>query len=84
MFYRLPDIQDHSFRAGEGQFVHAGLAQPGTSAGETCHVADQACWHARIGVVETDYESLGVDTPEDLETVSAMIAAANLEKASTN
>jgi 3-deoxy-manno-octulosonate cytidylyltransferase (CMP-KDO synthetase) len=38
----------------------------------------------RIGVVETDYESLGVDTPEDLETVSAMIAAANLEKASTN
>jgi 3-deoxy-manno-octulosonate cytidylyltransferase (CMP-KDO synthetase) len=27
----------------------------------------------RIGVVETDYESIGVDTPEDLETVSRMI-----------
>jgi 3-deoxy-manno-octulosonate cytidylyltransferase (CMP-KDO synthetase) len=28
----------------------------------------------RIGVVETGYESLGVDTPEDLEEVSRMIA----------
>jgi 3-deoxy-manno-octulosonate cytidylyltransferase (CMP-KDO synthetase) len=30
----------------------------------------------RIGVVETSYESLGVDTPEDLEEVSRMLAAA--------
>ena len=37
----------------------------------------------RIGVVETGYESLGVDTPEDLEEVSRMIVA-NLEKAVTN
>ena len=37
----------------------------------------------RIGVVETSYESLGVDTPEDLEEVSRMIAA-NLEKAAAN
>jgi len=29
----------------------------------------------RIGVVETDYESLGVDTPEDLEEVARMMAA---------
>ena len=37
----------------------------------------------RIGVVETGYESLGVDTPEDLEEVSRMIVA-NLQKAATN
>jgi len=29
----------------------------------------------RIGVVETSYESLGVDTPEDLEEVSRMMVA---------
>ena len=34
----------------------------------------------RIGVVETTYESLGVDTPEDLEEVSRMYGA-NLQKA---
>jgi 3-deoxy-manno-octulosonate cytidylyltransferase (CMP-KDO synthetase) len=37
----------------------------------------------RIGVVETSYESLGVDTPEDLEEVSRMIAV-QLEKAATS
>ena len=38
----------------------------------------------RIGVVETNYESLGVDTPEDLEEVSRMMnTAANFEKAAT-
>ena len=34
----------------------------------------------RIGVVETNYESLGVDTPEDLEEVSRMYDV-NLTKA---
>ena len=29
----------------------------------------------RIRVVETEYESLGVDTPEDLERVSALFEA---------
>ena len=29
----------------------------------------------RIRVVETEYESLGVDTPEDLETVSRLFDA---------
>jgi 3-deoxy-manno-octulosonate cytidylyltransferase (CMP-KDO synthetase) len=29
----------------------------------------------RIGVVETNYESLGVDTPEDLEEVSRMMVS---------
>jgi 3-deoxy-manno-octulosonate cytidylyltransferase (CMP-KDO synthetase) len=30
----------------------------------------------RIRVVETEYESVGVDTPEDLERVSAWFEAA--------
>jgi 3-deoxy-manno-octulosonate cytidylyltransferase (CMP-KDO synthetase) len=33
----------------------------------------------RIRVVETEYESLGVDTPEDLERVSRLVEAASLE-----
>ena len=33
----------------------------------------------RIGVVETSYESLGVDTPEDLDEVSRLFAARALE-----
>jgi len=33
----------------------------------------------RIRVVETDYESIGVDTPEDLERVSRLIETASLE-----
>jgi len=32
----------------------------------------------RIRVVETEYESLGVDTPEDLERVSKLFDASNL------
>ena len=32
----------------------------------------------RIRVVETEYESLGVDTPEDLERVSRLVEAASL------
>ncbi len=31
----------------------------------------------RIRVVETEYESLGVDTPEDLERVSGLFEASN-------
>jgi 3-deoxy-manno-octulosonate cytidylyltransferase (CMP-KDO synthetase) len=33
----------------------------------------------RIRVVETEYESLGVDTPEDLERVSKLFDASNLQ-----
>jgi 3-deoxy-manno-octulosonate cytidylyltransferase (CMP-KDO synthetase) len=33
----------------------------------------------RIRVVETEYESLGVDTPEDLERVSRLVEATSLE-----
>ena len=33
----------------------------------------------RIRVVETEYESLGVDTPEDLERVSRLVEAVSLE-----
>jgi 3-deoxy-manno-octulosonate cytidylyltransferase (CMP-KDO synthetase) len=33
----------------------------------------------RIRVVETEYESLGVDTPEDLERVSRLVAATSLQ-----
>jgi 3-deoxy-manno-octulosonate cytidylyltransferase (CMP-KDO synthetase) len=33
----------------------------------------------RIRVVETEYESLGVDTPEDLERVSRLVEAASLQ-----
>jgi len=33
----------------------------------------------RIRVVETDYESIGVDTPEDLERVSRLAATLSLE-----
>ena len=33
----------------------------------------------RIRVVETEYESLGVDTPEDLERVSRLVEALSLE-----
>lgn len=33
----------------------------------------------RIRVVETEYESLGVDSPEDLERVSRLVEAASLE-----
>jgi 3-deoxy-manno-octulosonate cytidylyltransferase (CMP-KDO synthetase) len=33
----------------------------------------------RIRVVETEYESLGVDTPEDLEKVSRLVEAASIE-----
>lgn len=32
----------------------------------------------RIQVVETEYESIGVDTPEDLEKVSSLFIASNL------
>ncbi len=35
----------------------------------------------RIRVVETEYESLGVDTPEDLERVSRLVEATSLEGA---
>jgi 3-deoxy-manno-octulosonate cytidylyltransferase (CMP-KDO synthetase) len=34
----------------------------------------------RIRVVETEYESLGVDTPEDLERVSRLVEAVSLER----
>jgi 3-deoxy-manno-octulosonate cytidylyltransferase (CMP-KDO synthetase) len=34
----------------------------------------------RIRVVETDYESLGVDTPEDLERVSRLVEAVSFER----
>ena len=33
----------------------------------------------RIRVVETEYESLGVDTPQDLERVSHLVEAVSLE-----
>jgi 3-deoxy-manno-octulosonate cytidylyltransferase (CMP-KDO synthetase) len=33
----------------------------------------------RIRVVETEYESLGVDTPEDLERVSMLFEASILQ-----
>jgi 3-deoxy-manno-octulosonate cytidylyltransferase (CMP-KDO synthetase) len=33
----------------------------------------------RIRVVETEYESLGVDTPEDLERVARLVEATSLE-----
>jgi 3-deoxy-manno-octulosonate cytidylyltransferase (CMP-KDO synthetase) len=33
----------------------------------------------RIRVVETEYESLGVDTPEDLQRVSRLVGAASLQ-----
>ena len=32
----------------------------------------------RIRVIETQYESLGVDTPEDLERVNQLISQGNL------
>jgi 3-deoxy-manno-octulosonate cytidylyltransferase (CMP-KDO synthetase) len=33
----------------------------------------------RIRVTETDYESIGVDTPEDLERVSRLVEALSLQ-----
>lgn len=38
----------------------------------------------KIRVVETEYESLGVDTPEDLERVSALFEASNMRGVERN